>query len=242
MPDVEIAPLSQNKDAISASLRAHSPDSETPTVPALQGAVDHASAWASAHPDHAVIVVLATDGLPFGCGATGVAGDIDKVSAIAATALAAKPSIKTFVIGVTSTDGSLSNLTQVAQAGGTTAFIVNSGDVEQQFLDALNQIRGSVQLACEYTVPQPTGGGKANLNEVNLAFTPGSGPSANIHRVIYPVADATQCAVGVGGWYYDKTKDPVMVKLCDSTCSDVSMDRFGELDIVVGCQTIPPLH
>jgi len=55
------------------------------------------------------------------------------------------------VIGVGS---ALSNLNQIAQAGGTnSAFIVDTnGNVGQQFIEALNAIRGAA-LACEYLIP-----------------------------------------------------------------------------------------
>ena len=148
-PDVEIAPLPGNATAIKNSLSNHMPTSDTPTVPALTGAIAHARAWAAAHPTHVTVAVLATDGLPFGCGTM---NDVTPVVAAAADGLAGTPSIKTFVIGVPPMNSPIDNVGQIATAGGTTAIIFdNTGDVAQQFVDALDKIRGSVQLSCEYT-------------------------------------------------------------------------------------------
>ena len=64
---------------------------------------------------------------------------------------AATPKIPTFVIGVGS---SLSNLNGIASAGGTTsAFLVDTGgNVNQQFLQAMNDIRHAA-LGCTYSIP-----------------------------------------------------------------------------------------
>src|SRR5205814_10081362 len=49
-PDVEIGPLPQNGGAIVSSLNAHLPNTTTPTAPALQGAIQHATSWKTSHP------------------------------------------------------------------------------------------------------------------------------------------------------------------------------------------------
>ena len=111
-----------------------SPGSNTPTEPALEGAIDYASAWAKAHPTHKVIVVFATDGLPMGCDST-----VGGAAKIAAAGLAGAQSIATYVIGVFGdqdcpggvTQGQacdvVTNTNQIAKGGGTgSAFIVNA--------------------------------------------------------------------------------------------------------------------
>ena len=62
-PDVEIADLTQPgvADALVKSIQSHKPETNTPTAPALQGAIDHAKAWAQQNPSHVVIALLATD-------------------------------------------------------------------------------------------------------------------------------------------------------------------------------------
>ena len=82
------------------------------------------------------VLVLATDGDPTECD-TSISG----IDAIAASGVSMSPKISTFVIGVGS---SLSNLNSIAMAGGTQqAFLVDTGgNVNQQFLAAMNAIRG----------------------------------------------------------------------------------------------------
>src|SRR5262249_43541324 len=156
---VEIAPLPGVANAIVTSLSMHGPSGSTPTGPALQGAVDHAMAWAMSHPGDVVVAVLATDGEPTECSPT----DQASIAQIAATALAGTPSIRTFCIG-TFAPGDIplgpNLLNAVAAAGGTgQAFNIstNSQNTAQEFLRALNQIRGTV-LGCTYTIPTPMAG------------------------------------------------------------------------------------
>jgi hypothetical protein len=143
-PEIEIAPLPGSASGLTSSLGNHGPQSDTPTYPALQGAVDHAKSWAGAHAGHVTIVVLATDGEP----SSDCNDSLIDINAIASTAAAGNPKILTFVIGVGS---SLSNLNGIAAAGGTgQAFIVDpNANTTQQFLDALNKIRGAA-LGCQY--------------------------------------------------------------------------------------------
>src|SRR5258708_234504 len=94
-PAVAIALLPGVAPAVTASLAARSPQGNTPTSAALQGAVDEAAAYARANPGHRVVAVLATDGIPDECAPT-----VTAVAQIAAAGLAGTPSVKTFAIGV----------------------------------------------------------------------------------------------------------------------------------------------
>jgi hypothetical protein len=231
-PDVEIAPLPMNGAAIAASIQKHGPASDTPTLPALQGAIQHATDWGNVHSGHPTIVVLATDGDPNGCNSTP-----QNVAQAAAAGLAQSPKIFTFVIGVGS---SLTSLNGIAQAGGTNqAFIVDTAqDVNAQFLDALNKIRGAAVLPCAYELPKPTDSSQTlDLNTVNVAYTPGVGPSAGTQTTLYQVADKSQCAAAKGGWYYDNPAAPANIQLCDETCGPVTADIKGNVSVLVGCQT-----
>ena len=226
-PDVEIAPLPGAATSLIASINRHSPYSGTPTSAGLQGAIDHAKAWAVANPQHVVIDILATDGVPSECDT-----NQNNINAIAAAGVSGTPKILTFVIGV---GASLSNLNAVAKAGGTNAaFIVdNNANVNQQFLDALNKIRGTA-LGCVYKLPSPTTG-TPDYEKVNLQYTPGSGGAA----VIIPrVADKTKCVAGTDAWYYDNAAAPKLLLLCDSTCTKVSADTKGEIDVLLGCKSV----
>jgi hypothetical protein len=226
-PDVEIAALPGVATAIAQSILAHSPTGNTPTSAALQGAVNHAHDWAQAHPDHAVIVILATDGQPTTCDT-----DVDNIAAIAQAGVSGTPSILTFVIGVGS---SLSNLNTIAVGGGTAqAYIVDTtGNVGQQFLDALNTIRGTA-LGCVYKLPSPDGG-TPDFDKVNVQYTPGDGSAA---QVFPRKDDQGSCPVTGNGWYYDNPSAPTLINLCPATCDMVRNDSSGQVDVLLGCKTI----
>jgi hypothetical protein len=224
VPDVPIQPLPGVSQAIVASLNNHRPGGGTPTVPALDGAVQYATQWATSHPDHKTIVVLATDGQPEGCNS-----DIPGVSNIAAQAYAANPSVQTYVIGV----GDVGNLNAIAQAGGTTqAFVVSDQNANQAFLDAMNQIRG-MSLACDYAIPLPQGR-PPNFSQVNVYHTPQGGGEG----VIYHVNDVSQCDPVTGGWYYDNPTNPTQIHSCPASCE--KLKSGGAVRIAVGCDSIPP--
>jgi len=227
-PDVEIAPLPGSASALITSINKHGPTGGTPTSAALQGAINHAKDWATKHPDHVVIDVLATDGDPADCDT-----DQSHIDAIAADGLSGTPKILTFVIGVGS---ALSALNGTAAAGGTgQAFIVDTNqNVNQQFLEALNKIRGAA-LSCSYLIPTPKVG-MPNFDTVNVAYTPGGGGP----KVVIPkVHDKASCPVSGGdAWFYDNNAKPTQILLCNDACSKLSADSKGQIDIVLGCATI----
>jgi len=227
-PEVEIAPLPGVASNIISSISSHGPLTGTPTSAALQGAIDHAKSWAQSHPGHVVIDVLATDGEPEECDT-----DLSDINAIAAAGVSGSPKVLTFVIGVGT---SVSNLNGIAQAGGTgDAFIVDTnGNVNQQFLAALNNIRGAA-LGCQYTIPLPTNGGTPDFTKVNVQYTPGSGGAA---QEFPKVSGASACPASGSAWYYDNDSAPTQIILCPSTCNTVSADSTGEVDILTGCTTV----
>jgi hypothetical protein len=226
-PAVEIGPLPGNGSAISTSIAAHSPSTETPTSAALQGAVDHAQSWATAHTGDVVVAVLATDGEPTECDTT-----LSDIDAIAATGVSGTPKVLTFVIGVGS---ALSNLDGIAAAGGTgSAFQVDTGgNTNQEFLDAMNAIRHSA-IGCQYAIPAPATG-TLNYTEVNVTYTPGGGGAT----VTFPnVTNMAACPASGDGWYYDNDSAPTQIILCGSTCTMVEGDSGGEVDVALGCSTV----
>jgi hypothetical protein len=235
-PAVAIAALPGVAATVMASLAAHHPQGNTPTSAALQGAIDEAASYAGTHPGHAVVAVLATDGIPDECVPT-VAG----VAQIAAAGFAGRPSIKTFAIGVFTPSDAPSGtaaLNQIAASGGTrTAFIVNSSqNVEQQFSAALNAIRGAA-LPCSYQVPSPDGG-TPDFGKLNVQYTAGSGSVSTIPYVENP----GRCNPTTGGWYYNADPAeggvPSQIVVCPATCSTFGSDTKGRVDVVLGCQTV----
>lgn len=247
--DVEIAPLPDNQGALLASLDAHRPYTLTPTPAAIDGALAHAKTWATAHPDHVVSVVLATDGEPNACG-----NDADRVGSVAdsaAAAVAGTPSIRTYVIGIVggsaATGGkgcdydpappNKADLDRVAMAGGTDqAFVVDAmnGDTAAQFLDALNHIRGSAAAGCQYFLPATTSDGKQiDPFQVNVTVTPSDGTESG---VLY-ASNAGTCDATTGGWYYDDANAPTKILLCPTTCNAVKADPMTKVNVLLGCKT-----
>jgi hypothetical protein len=245
-PAVEIVPLGTSSATLIASVEAQLPDGDTPTPPALSGAIRHAQQWATAHPGHTVVAVLATDGLPTEClsndasflGTVPTEALVDDVAAIANEGLRGSPSIATFVIGVFSgaDAGAPANLARIADAGGTgTAQIIDTGgDVTQQFLRALNAIRKS-RLACEFQLPAPMAGDKLDYFAVNVEFADGATTTP-----LYYIGAPERCDAE-GGWYYDDRAgvNPTKILVCPSNCERFQQATSGAVQIKLGCKTIP---
>jgi hypothetical protein len=227
-PDVEIDEIPGVAPAILASLDYHAPVGETPTAPALKGAIDHALAWAAAHPSHTVAVVLATDGDPSNCDT-----NPNHLHAIAASGVNATPQVLTYVIGV---GPSLLALDGIAQAGGTkTAFHLDTSksNVGQQFLDAMNTVRAGT-LACQFDIPKPSNG-VPDFDKVNVRYTPGDGGAP----ITFPrVDDEAHCPADGDAWYYDAPQAPTKIIVCGATCATLTNDPSGHVDVLTGCKTI----
>ncbi|UQA61923.1 vWA domain-containing protein [Polyangium aurulentum] len=226
-PDVEIAPLPGASPAIIQSLDSHTPTGGTPTYAALDGTIQHAKEWAIAHPDHVVIAVLATDGEPGSCET-----NLSAINALAAAGASGVPKIATYVIGVGS---ELAALNGIAQAGGTgQAFLVDSNqNASEQFLQAMNEIRGAA-LSCSYLIPQPPPGEKIDYNAINVQYTPDGG----MPQIIPQVKSKAECPPDGLAWFYDEPVMPKQIILCDATCGKISQDAKAKLDVLVGCATV----
>jgi hypothetical protein len=230
-PAVGIAGLPANAGAISGSLAATAPGGGTPTTPALTGAIQYASSWATMNPTHTTVVILATDGLPNDC-----SSDVNGVAGNAAT-----PRIRTFVIGIFSDAdiqaGAPANLDTIAASGGgqSTAIIVQTNaDVTMQLEDALNKIRQST-LSCDYKVPVPAMG-TLDPNKVNVIFTDAMGAK----QTLLYVGAAASCDPMKGGWYYDDPANPTKIIVCKSTCDGFQNAVGSKVDIQLGCATVKP--
>lgn len=235
-PAVPIGPLPDQAPPLVASIDAHhftSAQGEdaahwgTPTLPAVQGALQYLSAQAIAHPERRPFLLLATDGLPSKlCTGNNIAG----IAMALAAAAAATPPVPTFIIGI----GELASLTELATAGGTgrPPFIVNGTGTgtEAELTKALTEIR-QVALPCEYTIPPPTGG-KIDPQLVNVEHT-ASGAAA---EVFLKVPGMAACATGEKNWYYDSDTAPTKVLMCPAAC-DALKTGGGSIDIVFGCAT-----
>jgi len=237
-PAEPIATLPGAAAALIKSIDATKPSGNTPTAAALGGAIQQATTWAKAHPDHRVVAVIATDGLPTECDPT----DINQVGAIAAKGLAANPSIDTFVIGVFGAAdvaaGAPDNLDTIAKDGGTkSAFIVDTTkDVTMQFLAALDTIRGA-KLDCAFQIPQPSSGEVLDYSQVNVQVSVTGQPDT----LLYYVGSASKCDATTGGWYYDSdpaVSNPKQIIACPTSCTAFQAAKDASVKIALGCQTI----
>jgi len=235
-PAVPIATLPDNGMAITDSLTGEMPIGTTPTIAALAGALNHSAAHGRANPERRVITVLATDGLPTQC-----VIDIDQVASIAAEGQTLLPSIQTYVIGVFASIefDAQENLDKLASAGGSDqAFIVDPDeDVAEQFLGALDEIRGGV-LQCEYQIPEAPSGVRLDYNRVNVTLTE---PEA-VYDLLY-VGDESNCDQAARAWHYDVSPEegtPTTIRVCEQTCGTLMDSSEGRVDIRLGCKTITP--
>lgn len=226
LPDVAIAPLPGVGQAINDALVAASPPSgmSTPSEPAMRGALGYAVDWADAHPDHATVLVFATDGEPTNCTTNSVPG-------IATHVAAALPTVKTFVVGVGS---SLGSLDAIANAGGTgQALLVDTAaDVTQQFIAAMNSVRAIGQ--CQLDIPEPEEG-TPDYGKVNVALVD---PSDRDNRItLVNVGTEAECDPMTGGWYYDDPQSPARIFLCPASCSELTGNAW-DVEVLLGCATI----
>jgi hypothetical protein len=234
-PDVEMTELPSTKfgEALDA-IRADDWRGGTPTLAVVEGVLSHVDEYRVEHPGHYVLV-LVTDGYPQDC-------DDDSIDSVEKAVHAAASDIPTYVIGVknpplTDDDGNMapdtvSNLTGVAEAGGTgAAFIIDTGEPAKTtaaFQTAVDQIRG-VAISCSLDVPKPPDGRTFEKDHVLVSYTSGSTET----ELVY---DA-ECT-GERGWHYDDLDEPSQVALCPSTCATVQADAAAALAVGFTCETV----
>lgn len=219
---VEIGELPLHTPELTASIRGTSPGGGTPMRPALQGALAEATAYKDANPSHKVIVVLATDGDPSGCADNTVADTAE----IAQRALNYN-GVQTYVIAV---EGStLSNLDQIAAAGGTTRAFDVTADVTA-FSTKMAEIRASA-LPCELLIPEPPEGATLDKTRVAVKLAPGTSSEMEIPRA----DNEADCGAGPG-WYYDDEELPKKIILCPASCATVQAEVQAELNVLFGCE------
>lgn len=225
-PDVAILPLPDNAAAIKTSLQAAATTGSTPMRPALEGSLFSVQTELVAHPLHQGILVLVTDGDPGGC----TANTITDVAAAAGVALAATPSIRTFVVGMEGAN--FTNLDKVATAGGTvSSFDVGTGaSATQALVQALQKIR-SESLSCEYVLPVPEQG-ELDFDSVEVRFFEGG--DAGTTKTFTKVESVDDCTPT--SFYYDDPANPTKIILCEDACTDVKTAGLdAKVDVVLGC-------
>ena len=226
----EVALMALPNAVFSTTIAAHAPKGDTPTRAAVKGAITQAQAVLAAHAGEKTVIVLVTDGEPYGCGIVNNTQSQAEVTNVASDVAAVAASIPTYVIGV---GPSVSNLNAVATAGGTTALQVTVGNPAQttsDLLAAMATIRGQL-ASCDFAIPAPPDGRTLDFDKVFVVRTP-SGKAAS-------TLPYNQSCSGPG-WRYDDPKKPTKVLLCDATCDVVKADPGGKIDVQFACVSRPP--
>lgn len=232
-PAVDIGALPQQTGSLLASLGSVAPTGETPTGAAIRGACSHVASWNGDHPGRSAKLLVLTDGVPEAPVSRAQGCDPTLDDAVAATkACVASTGTSVYVLGV---GPSLSNLNQIAAAGGTgKAYLVDGGDVAARVFDALNAIR-STALPCRFLIPEAPAGEMLNFGEVNVVRTD---PDGSRHT-LYGVPDVSSCTAGEGGWFYEPPDAPERITLCDASCESVKAASVGgAIEFALGCGTV----
>lgn len=224
--DVPIGPLPTNAFALTNTFTVHAWGWGTPTYAAATGTLMAATAYQDAHPDHKVVMVLATDGDPYACGDW----TMDDVAEVVKAARNYN-GVLTFVIAV---DGSvITNVNKLAAAGGTGSAYDITQDIDQ-FSAKMAEIRG-VALGCDFAIPPPPAGLQLDPNKVNFSYTPKGVGSPKI----LPRADDLADCNGQPGWYYDSNSAPTKIILCPASCTTVQADSAATVSVLFGCKSVP---
>ena len=221
--DVPIKVLPLNAFALTNSLPADAKGVGTPMYGALKGALMAATAFQDAHPTHKVILVLATDGDPNGC------GTIDDVAAVAKSARNYN-GVLTYVIGVIGS--TIANLDKVAAAGGTVAAYDITMDISQ-FSAKMADIR-TAALGCEFAIPPPPNNEQVDPNKVNFSYTP---KGVGMSKILLRANDPADCN-SKPGWYYNSNLTPTKIILCPASCATVQADLNAKVSVLFGCNSL----
>ncbi|HWP05125.1 MAG TPA: vWA domain-containing protein [Polyangiaceae bacterium] len=247
-PAVDYLTLPDTANSLTTSVTAQMPIGDTPSLPALLGAIGHARDRAKASVGHSQVVLLATDGMPTDCTSgrevsSEIPAALDDVVGVATEGYTpAGPndaSVTTFVIGVFAEGDATAqtNLDRIAKAGGSDhAFVISSGgDVQQQFLTALANIRKS-RVGCEFLPPPPPPGQTLDWNLVNVTVQSEAGNKELVN------VEPTACTGMTDEWHYDcNIRDksamckPTKLIACPKTCEDLSKQAASGVTVGLGC-------
>lgn len=203
-PDVPLESLDDPAavQVLVASLNNVVPGGGTPTLAAVNGAIQYAQSSMAATPGSKSVVVLVTDGQPGvaaiengvvvneqcscygGLNCVGSDGaEVGKVAQAAKIAAAATPPVLTYVIGMGEVDPTSMNT--IALEGGTQhAYIVdssvNSNQTSTEFAAALSNIR-TVRAPCNIQMPAPPTNETFDKLKVNVQFVTGTGTTQPLY-------------------------------------------------------------
>jgi hypothetical protein len=220
------------EDALIAAIDDQRPFGGTPMRPALEGGIQWAEAQLAEETVQRPVIVLVTDGAPFGCyyDAEDVNADVAALAAQAAKAYS-EHGILTYVVGL---EGSWEWIVdEIASSGGTgKALLVSNESTYDELFAALQAIKES-HVDCEVNIPADADISELDPGKVNVTYTPGDGSTPT---TLDQVPDADSCT-DAGGWYYDHPEAPTKILLCPTACSEIQSDKAARLDVLIGCAT-----
>lgn len=228
-PQVAYGPVPDVKAQIDTTLAVTTPSGNTPTSTALQAAIDSLRDWGVGHPQHALAVVLATDGDPTDCLPTSPAA----IAQIATLGRLGAPSVSTFVVGVGVNSGALE---QIARAGSDPPNGAFYADVDSQaaagLTSALRKVRFEA-LGCAFEVPKAQDGKLVDTNYVNIYIDVAE------ESVLLPlVTTAEQCGSDEAWFYQMENSEVVGFELCPAACDRLQSGPEAKVMLAVGCETI----
>jgi hypothetical protein len=89
-------------------------------------------------------------------------------------------------------------------------------------------------LACTWAMPEAPDGKTIDPSSVEVVLTIDGQPIATGR-----VDDAASCHADQHGWYFDDPLEPTQIINCPTTCDALETATSAELEIQVGCATVP---
>ena len=212
--------------ALARDIRGRATAGGTPTPPALEGVVTQAVDRLRTQPGRRAVVLLATDGVPRGCG-LGLSEALDATAEVARAG--AESGVRTFVVGVFAARaeaGARRNLQVIAEAGGSGEAVVVTADgrLTVRLLELLNGLREELSR-CTFAIPDPNALPDARSLQVRLLGADGA------REPLERRASLASCGPGELAYAFDVNVDddvdpserprPGVVELCPAACDRV---------------------
>jgi hypothetical protein len=228
---------SSQRGLVTSWLNSAKPSGDTPTHSAVRAGVQTLSAFTVKN-GNSKFLVLITDGQPtLGIDCKNNPSS-DPIVQEAQTAVAA--GIHTFVIGSPGSENARSDLSRIAEAGGTAKRDCNSAgpnychfdltqesDLGAALNKALAEISGTV-LSCEIPIPDPPSGQTLDFAAINVAVT-----HAGSAKETIPQDTQEPCTTG---WHF--SADSKNIVLCPAACDSIKREANIQLAVELGCKTV----
>lgn len=208
---VEVAVAPDNATTIQTRIAQAGTASSTPTRLAIEAAVTYLDGLTD---DNSKFILLATDGEPNCAPEASNTSDSDLEATTTAVQNAAAAGYKVFVIGV---GPEASNLTALAQAGGTDHFY--SASTPAELSSALTTIVGTVAAGCTYPVESTK---VVDPNAIGVY----------LDKALVPQS-------GTDGWSIDSSNTTITIH--GSYCDDLTSGEKNLVQIFLPCKAADPI-